>query len=324
MPILTDALGSFGARTAVTRAHDAWTYRELEGSSARVASALLDGAADLGEARVAFLVRPGHEYVATLLGIWRAGGVAVPLCVSHPLPELEYVVEDSGASLVVADAAGRDAGAAVARSAVARFLLTSDAMGVDVVDLPAGAGDRRAMMLYTSGTTSRPKGVVTTHANVAAQVTSLVEAWGWTEDDRILHVLPLHHIHGIINVLCCSLWSGATCEMHDGFDANAVWARIREGGLTLFMAVPTIYARLIAAWEAAPAGEQTAMSEGARASSDGVWLGRAPRAHAGTLGRDHRPSPARTLRHDGDGYGTLQPTPRRAQAGLGRRAPARR
>jgi len=53
-----------------------------------VASALLDGAADLGEARVAFLVRPGHEYVATLLGIWRAGGVAVPLWVSHPLPEL--------------------------------------------------------------------------------------------------------------------------------------------------------------------------------------------------------------------------------------------
>ena len=55
-------------------------------------------------------------------------------------------------------------------------------------------------MLYTSGTTSKPKGVVTTHAQLAAQIASLVEAWEWTAADRTLHVLPLHHIHGIVNV----------------------------------------------------------------------------------------------------------------------------
>jgi malonyl-CoA/methylmalonyl-CoA synthetase len=106
------------------------------------------------------------------------------------------------------------------------------------------------MILYTSGTTSRPKGAVTTHANITAQIVSLVEAWEWSADDRILLCLPLHHVHGIINVVSCALWSGATCRMLPRFDANAVWDRIADGDITLFMAVPTVYAKLIAAWDA--------------------------------------------------------------------------
>ncbi len=95
------------------------------------------------------------------------------------------------------------------------------------------------------------KGVVTTHANITAQIVSLVEAWEWSAEDRILLCLPLHHVHGIINVVSCALWSGAACGMLPRFDADAVWDRIAEGGLTLFMAVPTIYSKLITAWDAA-------------------------------------------------------------------------
>jgi malonyl-CoA/methylmalonyl-CoA synthetase len=80
---------------------------------------------------------------------------------------------------------------------------------------------------------------------------SLVEAWEWSASDRILLCLPLHHVHGIINVVSCALWAGATCQMLPRFDANAVWDCIADGGLTLFMAVPTIYVKLIAAWDAA-------------------------------------------------------------------------
>ena len=120
--------------------------------------------------------------------------------------------------------------------------------------LPDIATDRRAMILYTSGTTSRPKGVVTTHANITAQITSLVEAWEWSADDRIVLCLPLHHVHGIINVVSCALWSGAVCEMLPRFDADSVWEHIASGSLTLFMAVPTIYVKLIAAWEASSPG----------------------------------------------------------------------
>ena len=80
---------------------------------------------------------------------------------------------------------------------------------------------------------------------------SLVQAWEWSADDAILLCLPLHHVHGIINVVSCALWSGATCHMLPRFDANTVWDHLAGGRLTLFMAVPTTYAKLIAAWESA-------------------------------------------------------------------------
>jgi len=128
--------------------------------------------------------------------------------------------------------------------------------------LPRVAAGRRAMIVYTSGTTGKPKGVVTTHANIAAQVTSLVTAWEWRADDWILLVLPLHHVHGIINVLTCALWAGARCEMLEKFEAEPVWARMAAGELTLFMAVPTIYGKLITAWEAAAPERRRAWSAG--------------------------------------------------------------
>lgn len=118
------------------------------------------------------------------------------------------------------------------------------------------------MILYTSGTTGKPKGVVTTHDNLTAQIESLVAAWEWTRDDRIMNVLPLHHVHGIVNVLSCAFWAGALCEIPPRFDAREVWARIAQGGLTLFMAVPTIYVKLIEEWEKASRADQARMSEG--------------------------------------------------------------
>jgi len=119
------------------------------------------------------------------------------------------------------------------------------------------------MILYTSGTTSKPKGVVTTHANIEAQITGLVNAWEWEKDDYILNILPLHHVHGIINVMSCALWSGACCEFLPKFDAKTVWKIIESGRLTLFMAVPTIYYKLISYWEEASSEEQQKMSKAA-------------------------------------------------------------
>jgi malonyl-CoA/methylmalonyl-CoA synthetase len=105
---------------------------------------------------------------------------------------------------------------------------------------------------------------VTTHGNIEAQITSLVTAWEWAAADRTLLVLPLHHIHGIINVLCSALWAGAACEIMPRFDAELVWDRLASGELTVFTAVPTMYHRLIASWDAAPPAVQRARSEGAR------------------------------------------------------------
>jgi malonyl-CoA/methylmalonyl-CoA synthetase len=120
------------------------------------------------------------------------------------------------------------------------------------------------MIIYTSGTTGRPKGVVSTHQVIGAQIASLVEAWRWTPADHLLLALPLHHVHGIINGLGSALAVRATCEILPAFDADDVWARLASGDITVFTAVPTIYNRLIASWDAAPDEVRRRRAEGVR------------------------------------------------------------
>jgi malonyl-CoA/methylmalonyl-CoA synthetase len=248
-------------RTAIITPEGVFTYRDLLHASRQVAACLLQGENDLRERRVAYSQPPGFEYVALQWGIWRAGGIAVPLCASHPRPEVEYVIEDAGADTVVAHPHYAPILRAIARERGLRFLGTGEVFNLPERALPKIDITRRALILYTSGTTSKPKGVVTTHRNIQAQVMSLIAAWEWSAEDYILHVLPLHHIHGIINVLTCALWAGARCQMLPRFDAEEVWARFLKEDLTLFMAVPTIYVKLIAAWEAASPERQKAMSQ---------------------------------------------------------------
>jgi len=248
LPLIARAV-EYGDRIAIATSEGQFTYQELLSRSGQIATQLLQAVDDLQEQRVAFLIPSGFEYVATQWGVWRAGGIAVPLCVVHPRPELEYVITNAGASIVVAHPQFEALLRPIAESLQLRFLLTSEPLPTDIASLPEVAVSRRALILYTSGTTGKPKGVVTTHQNIQAQVTSLVTAWEWTASDRILHVLPLHHIHGIINVLTCALWSGAECHMLSKFDPEVVWDRICAGNLTLFMAVPTIYSKLIVAWK---------------------------------------------------------------------------
>jgi malonyl-CoA/methylmalonyl-CoA synthetase len=263
LPLFRHA-AAHGDRVAIVANGAEHRYTELLSRAESFARALLDSRSDLEEARVAFLVSPGFEYAVVQWGIWMAGGIAVPLATSHPPAELEYVVEDSEATILVAES-----------ELIARLEPIATSRGLPI--LPAGAGaaggeamprltpERRAMILYTSGTMSRPKGVVTTHGNIQAQVETLVDAWGWSSEDRILLVLPLHHVHGIINVLTCALRSGARCTIHPSFDAEAVWDALAAGELTLFMAVPTIYSRLVGSWEQATPELRRSRSEGCRA-----------------------------------------------------------
>lgn len=262
--LLIERAASHPTRAALHDDAGSHTYADLLDASHRMAGCLLDGKTDLDEARVAFMVPPGFDYAAVLWGIWRAGGIAVPLCLSHPLPEIEYVLDDTEASVVIVHPDFEATVRPAAEARGLRFLLIPDALAAATSALPDVDPSRRAMILYTSGTTSRPKGVVTTHGNLAAMITALIEAWGWTQEDRILLVLPLHHTHGIVNVLLCALWDGATCEVLPKFDAEAVWHRFVEHPLTLFMAVPTIYARLIAAWDVADEAMQQRWSAACR------------------------------------------------------------
>ena len=271
-------------RTAIIAADGTYTYRDLLDASRRIAAELLAGRSDLEEARVAFLIPPSFAHVAVQWGIWRAGAIAVPLAISHPPAELRHVIEDADAAIVIASAdfedrarsameapdradSGRQTiGDSEQRFMSAEMVLAPTPRGAEghAAELPQVAEDRRAMIVYTSGTTGKPKGVVSTHANIRAQVTSLLTAWEWSADDHILLVLPLHHVHGIVNVVTCALWSGARCEMLLRFDAEETWGRFIESPLTVFMAVPTIYRRLITAWEDAVPERQQQMSDACR------------------------------------------------------------
>jgi len=244
------------SRNAIVDQAGTYSYHDLLNASAAVASALLSDTDDLAESRVAFLVPPSFEYVATQWGIWRAGGIAVPLAIAHPPAELAHVLDDAAPSVIVASREFLKSVAELAEHRGIPVALVSDLLDARPSGLPEIDERRRAMILYTSGTTGKPKGVVTTHEQIGAQVMSLVEAWEWCDQDSILLVLPLHHVHGIVNVVTCALWSGACCEMLSRFDAVETWSRLVQRSLTLFMAVPTIYRRLIAAWEGSPTPER--------------------------------------------------------------------
>ncbi len=263
LPLLRNA-ESHPERVALVAPEGVFTYADLVQASHAAATALLDGRPDLDGARVCFLVPPGWHWVGTQWGIWRAGGIAVPLAVSHPTAELTYVLRDTAPDVVVAHPSLLERARAAA-DVIAAPVVRTDALleGPPDGPLPDPGPDRTAMILYTSGTTGRPKGVVTAHGTIQAQVESLVQAWGWTEADHILLHLPLHHVHGIVNALTCALWSGACCQILERFDAEAVWERLARGDVTLYMAVPTVYGRLIQAWGAADPDRRTRWSAGA-------------------------------------------------------------
>ncbi len=246
---------------ALIDASGEYTYGSLWEKSSQVAVHLLQGQADLKQTRVAFMVSPGFHYVATLWGIWKAGGIAVPLCLSYPLPSLAYVIEDTKATLLVVENTFQE-------------LLQPYALekGIPLLDveaiqqkaeaslLPTITSDRGALILYTSGTTSLPKGVLSTHANLEAQISTLIQAWQWTASDHTLCLLPLHHVHGLVNVTCCALWAGATLQFLHPFKAEEVFSVFMEGRVNVFMAVPTIYFKLIAEFDSYSDNQKKALT----------------------------------------------------------------
>ncbi len=254
-------VSEFGEKTAVQDWTGTFNYDELLRLSRFVALNLLDGKKDLSERRVAFIVPPDFSYAVLKFGIWAAGGVSVPLGVSHSSREIKYVIEDSGADTVVfhPELGKNLVDCSLSRSI--RNLSLLDVLRPREGKLPCICEKRRAMIIYTSGTTSRPKGVVSTHLNIKAQINSMTSAWEWSPNDSILNTLPIHHLHGILNVVLCSLWSGARCVMLNGFDSACVWKRFEKKDITLFMGVPTIYSKLIDFWERSSPERKRRMSD---------------------------------------------------------------
>jgi len=250
-----------GTAVAIRDRHGAATYADLLDRSALVAADILGGRADLAGERVGILVAPGAAFVAALWGVWRAGGIAVPLSLHATADELDHALTDAGIATVLADAdraAGRHG--ALARHAVG--VLDPGAAVGPAAPLPDVDPSRPALMLFTSGTTARPKGVVTTHRCIHAQIESLVAAWRWTSADRIPLFLPLHHVHGLVNVVSCALWAGATVTALEKFAPVSLALAVAADAYTLVMAVPTNYVRLLEAFDGLGADDRARVAAG--------------------------------------------------------------
>ena len=239
-----------------------FTYSDLARRIDGLAGGLLAGAADLEEARVAFLIPASVEYVTALHGVWRAGGIAIPLNVAATEPEWEHCLTSAGVTRLLTTEANRESIENLCERLSIPLALVDEVAAELPVTLPELAPERRAMIVFTSGTTSKPKGAVTTHGNIAAQISTLIDAWAWQSEDVIPLFLPLHHVHGIINVLSCALWAGATVHVMPKLDLDQLCRQVADDVFTVFMAVPTIYVKLIDYLEMLDDEEATLVCDG--------------------------------------------------------------
>jgi len=251
-----------GSRMAITDNTGSYSYAQLLLEARRIAAAIVHRNGPF-PGPVLFLVPSGFSYVATQWGIWLAGGIAIPVHTAHPAEEIAYLVQDTGARLFLYETSfAEKAQEACADPSVTIALTELD--GPAAINLPEVRQTDDAMMIYTSGTTGKPKGVVISHLQLDTQLRSLSEAWAWHSSDRILNVLPMHHVHGVVNITCCALYNGAMLEMQPAFDPAYVAERMTSGELTLFMAVPTIYHKLIQHFQQLDARTQEAWQAGMR------------------------------------------------------------
>jgi malonyl-CoA/methylmalonyl-CoA synthetase len=236
-----------------TPAGDTLSYGEADQESARIANHLIASGAAPGD-RVTVQVDKSIRCLCLYLACLRAGLVYHPLNTAYQSGELAYFLENAEPAIVVCSS---DAQAMIEPllPETTKALLTMDSDGSgslaeasancsDQHAIVARSGEDLAALLYSSGTTGRPKGIMLTHSNLASNNETLVDAWGFSADDCLLHALPIFHVHGLFVGLGCVLMSGASMVWLDKFDANTVLAALPD--CTVMMGVPTYYTRLLA------------------------------------------------------------------------------
>ncbi|WFE93459.1 type I polyketide synthase [Micromonospora sp. WMMD987] len=254
---LQENAARFPGKVAFEDDRRAVTYRELEARTRRLAGHLAGLGVRTGD-RVAIWLRQSVATVESYLAIVRAGGVGVPLNPASAQAELEYLLSDSGATVVVTDAAlaGRlrsmpHLTVLVTGVDVPAGMLSYDALADTEPDQPAGDAlglDDVAWMFYTSGTTGRPKGVLSTQRNCLWSVASCyVPIPGLTDRDRVLWPLPLFHSLSHIACVLSVTVVGATARIMDGSSAPDVLRMLRQQESTFLAGVPTTYQHLVTA-----------------------------------------------------------------------------
>ncbi len=236
-------------------------FAELSARVVRVSAALqAQGVAP--DDRILVQVNKSVANLVLYLATLRTGAVYVPINTAYTLEEVRYFIEDAEPVLLIVDdpvaydslapllseratklvALGRypeDGDSQVPQALVAHTVETAGSTTV-----PRNSNDIAAI-LYTSGTTGRSKGAMLTHGNLSSNAHTLLSLWGWQEDDVLLHVLPIFHVHGLFVALHCALLGGSTTVFRPAFALDDVLHWLPH--CTVMMGVPTFYTRLLGA-----------------------------------------------------------------------------
>ena len=237
----------------VSQDNVSYSYADIEQESARLANYLCELGAESGD-RVSVQVEKSPQAFCLYLACLRAGLVFHPLNPAYQTSELEYFLNNAEPSVVICDSAKLDSLKPIVASENIHHLLTLNADGSgSLIEeslscatefmCVSRAADDMAALLYSSGTTGVPKGIMLTHNNLSSNAQALVEAWGFTSNDRLLHALPIFHVHGLFVGLGCVLMSGASMRWLPAFDSTSVIKYLPES--TVLMGVPTYYTRLL-------------------------------------------------------------------------------
>ncbi|KAL2827677.1 hypothetical protein BJY01DRAFT_135790 [Aspergillus pseudoustus] len=250
---------------AIVATEQRFTYGNLLADVLKSREEILRKAGDKPNAlqgeRIAFLSQNCYDWLVMLLSILASDAIAVPLNPSYPTSELKYVMDNSQAGMLITTVKYLNKTEALLNENLERTLILNvwekimtPAALSESVKLDGLDGGHGGLMLYTSGTTNRPKGVLIPQSALAAQAASLIQAWNYTPQDHLLHILPLHHIHGIVNALLTPLIAGSSVELQWRFKPDDVWRRLAapflpEGDpadkITFLNSVPTMYHRLL-------------------------------------------------------------------------------
>jgi acyl-CoA synthetase (AMP-forming)/AMP-acid ligase II len=234
-------------RSATALVYDGrqYSFTELGARAGAVAGGLLQRRVRPGD-RVAVGLGNSLELVASVLGVLRSGAVLVPLNPAYSADEVTYVVGDAQASLAIVES---EHAIMLAQAQLPRLSVIAtglDGFAADGLPAPPADPEAPALIVYTSGTTGRPKGAVLSHRALLTNLTTVARAWGWTEDDRLLLTLPCFHLHGLALGIIGSFLAGSSVVLRRRFVAEEVCADLEEHRATMFFGVPTMYNRLLA------------------------------------------------------------------------------
>ena len=230
-----------------------WSYADLDNESARLARFLTNSGVQKGE-RVAVQVEKTPQAVFLYLACLRAGFIYLPLNTAYTKTELAYFIENAEPAVVVCRTADLPALKQIGANKKVRHFYTLDKDAEHNLlklsqstetqfETVACDKDDVAVILYTSGTTGRPKGAMITHGNLAANGLALKKIWGFNQHDVLLHALPIFHIHGLFVACHCVLLSGSKMLFIPRFNAETIIQLLPRA--TVLMGVPTFFTRLL-------------------------------------------------------------------------------